>query len=105
MLDAVRRGEPAITPATAARILDHFTRADAPPLPDPDRLTQRETQVLDLVTRGLRNKEIATRLAISQNTVKYHLGNILSKLHAQSRVELAARAVREGLLPDDAGRD
>ncbi len=100
MLEAVTRGEPAITPATAARILDHFQRAERVPVPDPDRLTEREAQVLDLVTQGLRNKEIADRLGISQNTVKYHLGNILSKLHAQSRAELTARAIREGLVPD-----
>jgi DNA-binding NarL/FixJ family response regulator len=100
MLDAVRRGEAAITPATAARILEHFQRAEREPAHDPDRLTEREAQVLDLVTQGLRNKEIAARLAISQNTVKYHLGNILSKLHAQSRAELTARAIREGLVPD-----
>jgi DNA-binding NarL/FixJ family response regulator len=97
MLDAVRRGEAAITPATAARMLDHFQRAGHP-APDPDRLTERELQVLELVTAGLRNKEIASRLEISENTVKYHLGNILSKLHAQSRAELAVRAVREGLV-------
>ncbi len=53
-----------------------------------------------LVTAGLRNKEIATKLGISENTAKYHLKNILEKLHAQSRAELAGRAVREGLLPD-----
>lgn len=101
MLDAVSRGEAAITAATAARILAEFTRAERPTRPDPDRLSERETQVLDLVTQGLRNKEIAARLGISQNTVKYHLGNILSKLHAQSRAELAGRAAREGLVPAD----
>lgn len=101
MLDAVRKGEAAITPATAARILDHFRRSGGPAQPDPDRLTERELQVLELVTGGLRNKEIATRLGISRHTVKYHLGNILSKLHAQSRAELAGRAIREGLLPGE----
>jgi len=101
MLDAVRRGEAAISSATAARILDHFQREGREPVPDPDRLTERESQVLELVTRGLRNKEIAVELAISQNTVKYHLANILSKLHAQSRAELTARAIRKGLVPGD----
>ncbi len=105
MLDAVRRGEAAITPATAVRMLEHFQQTSPQPAQGPDRLTDRESQVLDLVTRGLRNKEIAVRLAISQNTVKYHLGNILSKLHAQSRAELTARAIREGLVPDTPSRD
>ena len=52
------------------------------------------------MTDGLRNKEIGAALGISENTVKFHLRNILEKLHAESRTELAARAVREGLVPD-----
>ena len=102
MLEAVARGEAAITPATAARIIDELLRADRLYVPvDPDRLTDREVDVLRLVTQGLRNKEIASRLGITENTAKFHLKNILEKLHAQSRTELAARAVREGLIPTD----
>ena len=56
--------------------------------------------MLGLVVAGRRNKEIAADLGISENTVKYHLRNILDKLHAQSRAEVVAMAVREGLLPD-----
>jgi DNA-binding NarL/FixJ family response regulator len=99
MLEAVARGEAAITPATASRILAEFARREQPLPPPPDRLTERETDVLRLVTEGLRNKEIATRLGISENTVKFHLKHILDKLQAQSRAEVAARAVREGLVP------
>ena len=72
------------------------TRADA----DPDHLTERELDVLRLVVRGLRNKEIAAELGISENTAKFHLRNILDKLHAQSRAEAVARAMREGLVGD-----
>jgi DNA-binding NarL/FixJ family response regulator len=107
MLAAVERGEAAISPATATRIVDEFVRrergwadpAAARPPADPDRLTERELDVLALVTRGLRNKEIAAELGISENTVKFHLRNILEKLHAGSRAELAARAVRNNLVP------
>ncbi len=99
MLEAVERGEAAITPATASRILHEYLHKDEAH-PDPDRLTERERQVLQLVTAGLRNKEIAARLGISENTAKYHLKNILEKLHAESRAELAGRAVREGFLPE-----
>jgi DNA-binding NarL/FixJ family response regulator len=104
MLEAVERGEAAIMPAIAARILAELARtetpagtADAEPA-DPDRLTERELDVLRLVVGGLRNKEIAARLGISENTVKFHLRNILDKLHAQNRAEVVARAMREGLV-------
>ena len=108
MLAAVERGEVAISPVTAARILAEVARPTtrsaaavgsgvAPG--GPDRLTEREVEVLRLVVAGLRNKEIAADLGISENTTKFHLRNILEKLHAGSRTEVAARAVREGLVP------
>jgi DNA-binding NarL/FixJ family response regulator len=107
MLEAVARGEAAITPAIAARMLTELARPPGPPAPaaasgprDPDRLTERELDVLRLVVAGRRNKETAAELGISENTVKFHLRNILDKLHAQSRAEMVAMAVREGLLPD-----
>jgi NarL family two-component system response regulator LiaR len=104
MLDAVARGEAAITPGIAARILSELARPEIPvPEPGargPDRLTERERDVLRLVVAGLRNKEIAAELGVSENTVKFHLRNILDKLHAQSRSEVVARAVREGLVGD-----
>ena len=100
MIEAVARGEAAISPATAARIIAELARAPAASA-GPDQLSDREIEVLELVTFGLRNKEIAARLEISENTVKFHLRNILAKLHAESRTELAARAVREGLIRAD----
>jgi DNA-binding NarL/FixJ family response regulator len=103
MVDAVGRGEAAIAPATAARILVEFGRRDrvaADVRSDPDQLTPREAEVLGALTEGLRNKEIAARLGISENTVKFHVRNIVAKLHAQSRAELGARAVREGLVEE-----
>jgi DNA-binding NarL/FixJ family response regulator len=101
LLEAVSRGEPAISPATAARIIDEFLHPSGAGDADPDRLTERELEVLRLVTAGLRNKEIAAQLGISENTAKFHLKNILGKLHAESRTEVAARAVREGLITAD----
>lgn len=103
MLNAIERGEAAITPAIAARILSELARPEPAPAlpsaePDPDRLTDRELDVLRLVVRGMRNKEIASDLGISENTAKFHLRNILDKLHAQNRAEVVARAMREGLV-------
>jgi len=103
MLNAVERGEAAITPAIAGRILTELARpapAPAPADPDPDRLTDRELDVLRLIVRGMRNKEIASELGISENTAKFHLRNILDKLHAQNRAEVVARAMRGGLVGD-----
>jgi len=99
MIEAVERGEAAISPATAARIIAEYARPAA--VAAPDELTERETAVLRLVVAGRRNKEIGAELGISENTVKFHLRNILEKLHAESRTEVAARAVREGLVGPD----
>jgi len=105
MLDAVARGEAAITPAIATRILAELARTEAiattRATSDPDALTERERDVLRSVVAGERNKEIAAQLGISENTVKFHLRNILDKLHARSRAEAVARAIREGLVASD----
>jgi DNA-binding NarL/FixJ family response regulator len=101
MIDTVARGEAAITPATAARIIRHLSTMSGADGSARDALTARELEVLRLVTDGRRNKEIAAELGISENTAKYHLRNILEKLHAESRTEVAARAIREGLVARD----
>ena len=70
-----------------------------PPQPVSDvTLTQREAQVLQLLATGLPNKTIAHRLAISENTVKFHVAALLSKLDARSRTEAVTVAARSGLL-------
>ncbi len=61
-------------------------------------LTEREREVLGLLALGLANKNIAKRLGISEHTVKFHVGSILSKLDAGSRTEAVTRAARRGLL-------
>jgi DNA-binding NarL/FixJ family response regulator len=100
MLESIARGDAAISPATAFRIIREFARPKAESPDIQGSLTARELDVLGLVTAGLRNKEIAARLGISENTAKFHLRNILEKLHAESRTELATRALREGLTRD-----
>ncbi|MEO5895849.1 MAG: LuxR C-terminal-related transcriptional regulator [Vicinamibacterales bacterium] len=61
-------------------------------------LTRREHEVLVLLADGLRNREIATRLAISEHTIKFHLAAIFGKLGASSRTEVVRKALRLGLI-------
>jgi DNA-binding NarL/FixJ family response regulator len=63
-----------------------------------DPLTPRELEVLQLVAEGLPNKTIASRLDVTEHTVKFHINSILRKLGAQSRTEAATIAMRRGLL-------
>lgn len=63
-----------------------------------EALTRREVTVLELVAEGLPNKQIADRLGISDQTVKFHLASIMSKLAAANRTDAVRRAVRAGLV-------
>ncbi len=103
MLEGVRRGEAPVAGVMAAKILHEFRQMDkstAPPQESPDQLTARESEVLKLVANGATNREIATALSISENTVKVHLRNILEKLHLQNRIQATVYAVRQGLADD-----
>ncbi len=66
--------------------------------PLPAQLTQRELEVLQLLTEGLSNKAIAGRLGISEHTVKFHVNAIMGKLDAESRTDAVVRATRLGLV-------
>lgn len=63
-----------------------------------ESLTPRETEVLELLARGLANKQVAARLGVSEHTAKFHVNSILSKLGVQSRSEAIVRAARLGLI-------
>jgi len=101
MVRGVFKGEAPISRATAAKILNEFAKQgdEEPPQKVYDSLTAREREVLELLTHGSTNKEIANSLSISENTVKNHLRNILEKLHLENRVQAVAFALREGLVP------
>jgi DNA-binding NarL/FixJ family response regulator len=104
LLNSISKGEAPLSGAIAAKILKEFTR------PNPgvanaqeilDELTDREMMILQLVTEGKTNGEIASALVISENTVKIHVRNILEKLHLQNRIQAAVYAVRQGLVDDN----
>jgi DNA-binding NarL/FixJ family response regulator len=104
LLEGVARGEPALTPALARKLLGEFARpAVAAPTPPAVEglaaLTEREREVLDLLVQGITsNRELSERLVITENTVKYHFRNILDKLHVQNRAQVVAFAVRHGMV-------
>jgi DNA-binding NarL/FixJ family response regulator len=96
----VADGQSLISPTMAIKLLDEFkqiSRADRHTVPTP-RLTERELEVLRLVSQGLNNREIGRRLFISENTVKNHVRNMLEKLQLHSRIDAVMYAVRERLV-------
>jgi DNA-binding NarL/FixJ family response regulator len=66
---------------------------------DQERLTARESEVLRLLSEGLGNKEIASRLAISEHTAKFHISSILGKLSVATRTEAVSQGIKKGLIP------
>jgi DNA-binding NarL/FixJ family response regulator len=100
LLDGVTRGEPALTPGLARKVLREFARPEQPRQErDAATLTEREREVLELLVQGVTsNRNLAERLIISENTVKYHLRNILEKLHLQNRAQVIAYALRHKLV-------
>ena len=103
-LDAVQRtaeGDAVFTPGLAGLVLGEYRRLAAQPLPEEGpRLTERETEVLRLVAKGLSYKQIADRLVLSHRTVQNHVQNTLNKLQLHNRVELVRYAIEQGLDED-----
>ena len=109
LLDAVRRvshGDTVFTPGLAGLVLGEFRRLNegGGPEADPSQpaLTDRETEVLRMVAKGMSYKQIAERLVLSHRTVQNHVQNTLRKLQMHNRVELTRYAIEQGLdEPDD----
>jgi DNA-binding NarL/FixJ family response regulator len=119
LLRAVMRDESPLSPAIAGRLLQEVRRlgtgperasppasADGPSIPSEAKpvaadlrsiLTRRELETLQFVADGLSNKEIGTRLSITEGTVKNHVHSALEKLQLQNRIQATAYVIREGL--------
>jgi DNA-binding NarL/FixJ family response regulator len=98
LLEGVARGEPALTPMLARKLLTEFAKPEAVAAKDrnPDALTSREMEVLHAMVEGITsNRALADRLGVSQNTVKFHVRNILDKLHLNNRAQAVGYALRE----------
>ena len=106
LTEAVRStaaGDPVFTPGLAGLVLGEYRRLATDPAPatldEPaaPRLTERETEVLRLVAKGLSYRQIADRLVLSHRTVQNHVQNTLGKLQLHNRVELVRYAIEQGL--------
>jgi DNA-binding NarL/FixJ family response regulator len=101
LLEGVAVGEPALTAALARKLLDEFARPKRASKEDqdPDALTDREREVLELMVTGVTsNRRLAKQLGVSENTVKFHVRNILDKLHLHNRAQVVAYALRSHIV-------
>ncbi len=99
LVEAIRRvnqGEPSLQPDIARKVLQELSRPGKENSTT-DPLTEREVEVLRLISKGLSNKEIASALFVAEWTVRTHVSNILGKLHLASRTQAALYALRTGL--------
>ncbi len=96
-LRVVHSGGSLIQPVVASRLLQRVSSMMQPERPG-EQLTARELEVLQLMARGYRNKEIANELFITERTVKFHVGVILSKLDVSTRTEAVTKALQKGLV-------
>jgi len=98
ILEGVQRGEAAITRKMATRLMGRMKDLAQQDAVEKDDLSQREIEVLKLLGEGLANRAIAQKLFVSENTIKYHVRNILQKLGAQNRTEAVAHAIRREII-------
>ncbi|WP_081838812.1 response regulator [Thermogemmatispora carboxidivorans] len=95
---AVARGEAAIDPKAAVAVLAHLRRAPVRQEPGPEPLSAQQLVILRLIAQGLSSREIATKLYLSENTVKSYVQEILHRLGVKNRTEAVMVAVKQGWL-------
>ncbi len=102
LLSGLEQGEPPLSPGLAAKILEELARSAALAGPAAEagkvaELTPGQMQVLTLVAQGMRYRQVGEALHLSERTVKYHMGEILKRLHLENRAQVIAYAARRGL--------
>ncbi|MGE0135953.1 MAG: response regulator [Dehalococcoidia bacterium] len=100
LVDAVRivaRGDGLLSPQVTREVIEQFARRAPSPAPPAEALTDRESEVLRLIARGLSNAEIAETLTVSEPTVKTHVAHILAKLDLRNRVQAVVYAYEHNL--------
>ena len=101
----VAGGDALLAPTITRRLIEEFVRRPPPgsgPPAELSQLTERELEVLKLITRGLSNAEIAAGLYLSEATVKTHITHLLTKLNLRDRVQAVVLAYQAGLFESDA---
>jgi DNA-binding NarL/FixJ family response regulator len=96
----VAAGDSLLSPSITRRVIDRMAQQPAPELANQnklDELTPREREVLELVARGLANREIAAQLVVEESTIRSHIRRILMKLHLRDRVQIVIFAYENGL--------
>ncbi len=102
LLGRVMQGEAALAPGMTVKVLAEFARqaggpaAASPPSSPASTLTSRQMEILTLAAQGLTYKEVGEALCLSERTIKYHVGEILKRLHLKNRAQLIAYAVQMG---------
>ena len=99
----VADGGSLFAPSVTRRLIEEFARRGPEPTVDLDGLTDRETEVLRLVARGMSNQEIAAHLFVTENTVKTHVARLLMKLGVRDRVQAVVAAYESGVVRPAAG--
>ncbi len=97
----IAAGEALLAPTVTRRLIEEFVRLPRRDRPHPDQLnslTPREVEVVKLIARGLSNGEIAEQLVVAEQTVKTHVGRILSKLNLRDRAQVVVTAYESGLI-------